>query len=168
MKFRRIVRFLSAGSALFAAAMLIWAFVPSSVLVNISTAGWWSDAQAADHSYTSAQARSRAEKVADDYLAQTLAKDYNINGKPVRVQELISKNASFRPAARSVSSVAGITTVDKPRDLWVFSWELTGVPVPQWGIADGVVEVQVVFEDGSGKVRSITAGLKNPNPKSSD
>jgi hypothetical protein len=50
----------------------------------------------------------------------------------------------------------------------VFSWELTGVPVPQWGIADGVVEVQVVFEDGSGKVRSITAGLKNPNPKSSD
>lgn len=109
-------------------------------------------------------AEAAARQAAGTRMGETIADLATLNGRPVGKQYLSLAASGFAPAAVEISSSASNFrfTTNPPADLWVFIYKRSGVAMPDWGIGNGVVEVQVVINDATGAVES--AGVLRYNP----
>lgn len=114
---------------------------------------------------TGEAASSAARAAADQRLTDTIAGLATINGRSLRVGNLRVAQTAFAPAAVEISSSVSTFRyrTNPPEDLWIFIYRTEGVEMPDWGISDGVVEVEIVINDQTGQLESGGVLRYNPN-----
>ncbi len=111
--------------------------------------------------------REAAETIAGAAAAERLTGTISTlalkSGRSLRAEDLALAGSAFAPAAVEVSSSVSTFRYrsSRPADLWVFIYRADGIEMPDWGIADGVVEV--VIDDLTGKVESADVLRYNPH-----
>ncbi len=114
---------------------------------------------------TKEAASAAATAAADQGLMDTVVGLATIKGRSLNVGDVRVAQAAFAPAAVEISSTVSTYRflTDLPKDLWIFIYRTEGVEMPDWGISDGVVEVEVVINDQTGQVEGAGVLRYNPN-----
>ncbi len=114
---------------------------------------------------TQAEAEAIARKALADHIAGTIAGTVKVSGRAVRLDDLVAVESGFAPAAVEVTSSVSALRYEggEPENLWVFTYRAVDVPMPDWGITDGVVEASAIVNDTTGKIVSMDALQYNPH-----
>lgn len=110
-------------------------------------------------------AEEAARAAAGQRLGETISGLASFNGRAINASDLSVVGSVFAPAAVEVSSSVSTFRfkTQPPADLWIFIYRAAPVAMPDWGITDGVVEVQIVVNDATGSIESANVLRYNPN-----
>ena len=127
-----------------------------------------STVQAGSAQFSNHDALIIAENSADEAISNTIGRpssygSKNIPALAIRLSNMELKGFRFEPNTESVTSAFGSrNTFPVPENVWIADWEQTGVPISEWGISNGIVRVEIIIEDGTGKVLSANVGKSKP------
>jgi hypothetical protein len=133
----------SATVAVVAAAIIVRATNDSSMAAQATISG-----------FTESEARDRARYIAGEYLKQTNIPQLTlVAGHVLTIDDLdlVKLTRAFTSPPAGQPPVAG----------WSATFRREDIPMPDMGWTDGVVTVTVLFEDGTGKVRTANAGRRS-------
>lgn len=131
------------------------------------------EARAEDH-LQEAKALRLAESAARNYLESTTGTGHantdgsstaaiSVDGRAMGFTEMERVDLRFAPNTRQmVTSISSGISLEAEYNLWVAAWEREGVFNVTTGAHDGTAYVVVVLEDGTGKVLSMSAGVRQP------
>lgn len=123
--------------------------------------------------FTDAEALQRATYIAGLYLKQTdLPQTTQISGHPLQVSDLTLVSSGYSPPSADAATPVGAPD-DGGIGSWAFEWERDGVtipgppdkdgvPHPAVAATDGIVTLNVKFQDGTGKVLGAGAAKSRP------
>jgi hypothetical protein len=117
-------------------------------------------------------ALERARSFAEDHLLQTAAiykvggqSFPEVDGRPIVLSDFALAGSAFFPDASEVKLPGSdsVLRTNGRSNVWVFLFRAAGVPMPEWNITDAVVEVEIVFEDDTGRLASRGMRILNPH-----
>lgn len=133
-----------------AAGGVVAATVALGAMVNAASSDAGPAAEPRAPAFTEAEARERARFIAGEYLKQTnIPQLTTVAGHPLTIDDLdlVKFAAALTSAPAGHAALAG----------WSATFRREDISMPDMGWTDGMVTVTVLFEDGTGKVRTANA-----------
>ena len=108
--------------------------------------------------------RVLAGRAAENQLSKIGMNLASLEGAPISISQLELREMTFSASSREIASSLSSYRygASEPADLWLVLYQVDGVDMHDWGISNGVVEVQVVISDETGEVGA--AGVLRLNP----
>lgn len=146
-----------AAATVLALVALVVAYFPATGLRSLV-----SGADATESHLEREDVMRQAEQWAAAYVAETIATQVSFQGKPISLANMDVVDLRFVPEVREMAtSITSGFQRPAPEDVWIVSWERTGVDEAV-GKSDGTAYVVVVLRDGTGEVISAAAGTRSP------
>ncbi|MGK2964902.1 MAG: hypothetical protein ACSLFM_04775 [Tepidiformaceae bacterium] len=121
------------------------------------------DAHASSQALSEGEAAEAAEAWATSYLAETLGTQVVVDDRPLVLTDMTRVDLRLvQDTARAMTSIDSAVVFGEKKDFWVVSWERGGVDNVTTGQPDGTAYLNVVVADGTGKILSSGAGIRQP------